>query len=302
MDFTLRQAELFLSLARSGRIKNVAQEFCLTESAVSTAIKRFEELIGVPLFDRAHKKISLNSNGQLLADEMVGVVKRFHDVSSMFQQHRIVGHMLIGASQTFADYLLPSLLYNFHDRYPQTRLEIWSGNSDEVVRAVELGEVPLGFIEGEVASRLISPVFLASEDLIVVTSDREMAGRRRYCIDELLGYRWVLREPGSGTRAAFVQPLQEKNMKLNVFLELPHIEAIKSVLGNAGTLSCLSRRCVRSELEQERLYAVGIDGVRFPRNFYMVMHPRQEMTNLMDAVAAGVVELLLKSGMTMPAD
>lgn len=299
MDITLRQAELFLALARSGRIQSVAKEFYLTQSAVSTSMKRFEESIGASLFDRAHKKISLNSNGKILAEELTPLIKRFQDVTSMFRQGSVAGSLEIGASQTLADYLLPQVLYTFQLRHPSAKLSIWTGNSHEVVQAVELGKVPVGFIEGEVPSRMLANTLIGSEELVVVTSDRQFAGTKSYTMDELLDYRWILRERGSGTRDAFYHQLEEKGQQLNVFMELDHIESIKHVLRNPGTLSCLSQHCVIHEMARGSLYPVQIDGYRFTRNLYKVMHPRQSQTQLMDAVFKDVSEALLTTSQSL---
>ncbi len=284
MDITLRQVELFLALSRSGRIQSVAKEFSLTQSAVSTAIKRFEEAIGAPLFNRAHKKIALNSNGQVLVEELLPLMKRFQEVSLIFKQHAILGSLEIGASQTLADYILPQVLYNFQMRHPESHLSIWSGNSKEVVHAVEIGEVTVGFIEGEVPSRIVNSEKIGSEELIIVSSDRDFASSRSYSMEELLDARWVLREQGSGTRHAFCNQLGELTQRLNIFMELDRIESIKHVLRNPGTLSCISQHCVLHELARGSLYPVQVKGYSFTRNLYQVIHPRQSQTLLMDAV------------------
>ncbi len=284
MNISLRQVELFLALARSGRIQSVAKEFRLTQSAVSTSIKRFEEAIGAPLFDRAHKKISLNSNGKVLSEELIPLIKRLQDVSTMFQRDCIVGSLEIGASQTLADYLLPQVLYGFQVRHSDTHLSIRTGNSKEIVHAVEIGDVAVGFIEGEVPSRIVNSEKIGEEDLIVVSADRSFAGKRNYTIKELLKYRWILREEGSGTRHAFCHQLGELTQQLNIFMELDHIESIKHVLQNPGTLSCLSQHCVVHELARGSLYPVQVKGYRFTRNLYRILHPRQSQTLLMDAV------------------
>ncbi len=288
MDITFRQVELFLALARTGRIQSVAKEFLLTQSAVSTSIKRFEKAIGAPLFDRAHKKISLNSNGEVLAEELVPLMKRFQDIATMFKRDLIVGSLDIGASQTIADYILPEVLYSFQARHTDTRLSIWTGNSREVVHAVELGEVAVGFIEGEVPSRILRSEKIGEEELIVVTSDVDIAAERAWSMEELLDLRWILREVGSGTRDTFFNQLGEQAQKLNVFMELDHIESIKNVLRNPGTLSCISQHCIVHELARGTLFPVQIEGTHFSRNLYRVIHPRQSQTILMEAVCAEV--------------
>ncbi|SHO51291.1 LysR family transcriptional regulator [Desulfopila aestuarii] len=284
IDITLRQAQLFLALVRSGRIQSVAKEFHLTQSAVSTAIKRFEESVGASLFDRAHKKISPNSNGKVLAEELSPLVQRFEDVALMFKKDCVTGDLEIGASQTLADYVLPQVLYDFQLQHPKAHLSIWTGNSKSVVRAVELGEVPVGYIEGEVHSRILTSTLIGTEELVVVTADKKFAGARSYTMEELLGHRWIMRESGSGTRETFFHQLKERGQQLNVFMELDHMESIKHVLRNKGTLACLSQHCVMHELARGTLYPVQIDKYRFTRNIYQVIHPRQSVTILMEAV------------------
>lgn len=292
MEITLRQAQLFLALVRTGKVQTVAKEFFLTQSAVSTAIKRFEESVGAPLFDRAHKKITTNSNGQVLAEELAPLVTQFQNVTSMFRKDCVSGSMVIGASQTLADYLLPQVLYGFQVRHSGTQLSILSGNSNEVVHAVEHGDVSVGFIEGEVPSRIVESSLIGTEELIIVTSDRAFAGAQSYTIDELLEYRWILREKGSGTRDALLYQLKEKGQLLNVFMELDHIESIKHVLKNPGTLSCLSQHSIVQEMARGLLYPVQIKGYSFTRNLYKVIHPRQKPTLLMDAVFEDIVDAL----------
>ncbi|SDO89172.1 LysR substrate-binding domain-containing protein [Desulforhopalus singaporensis] len=300
MDITIRQAELFLALVRTERVQSVAKEFFLTQSAVSTAIRRFEESVGVPLFDRAHKKITANSNGKTLAEELAPLVTQFQNVTSMFQKDYISGRLEIGASQTLADYLLPQVLYGFQVRHPKAQLSIWSGNSREVVHAVELGEVPVGFIEGEVPSRMLESTLMGSEELVVVSSDKEFAGAKSYTMDELLHYRWILRESGSGTREAFIHQLLEKAQKLNIFMELDHIESIKHVLRNPGTLSCLSQHSIIHELARGALYPVQVED-SFTRNLYQVIHPRQSSTLLMEAVSADISEAIVTASRSLTA-
>lgn len=299
MDITLRQAELFLALVRTGRIQSVSKEFHITQSAVSTAIKRFEESVGAPLFDRAHKKIGANSNGKILAEELTPVVKRFQEVTAMFKKECVAGRLEIGASQTLADYLLPQVLFGFQVRHPAANLSIWSGNSKEVVRAVERGEVVVGFIEGEVPSTMLESEFIGSEELVVVSSDKAFAGAKTYSMDEILDYRWIMREEGSGTRDAFYHQLQDKGHLLNVFMELDHIDSIKHVLHNSGTLSCLSQHSVIHEMARGSLYPVQIEGYRFTRNLYKVIHPRQSVTLLMEAVFEDILETLYTTSQSL---
>ena len=238
------------------------------------------------------KNIITNSNGKVLSQELAPLIAQFQNVASMFKEDCISGSMVIGASQTLADYLLPQVLYGFQVRHSGTQLSIMSGNSNEVVHAVEHGDVTVGFIEGEVPSRIVKSSLIGTEELVIVTSDRAFAGAQSYTIDELLKFRWILREKGSGTRDALFHQLRDKGQLLNVFMELDHIESIKHVLKNPGTLSCLSEHSIVQEMARGQLYPVQVKGYSFTRNLYKVIHPRQKPTLLMDAVFEDIVDAL----------
>jgi DNA-binding transcriptional LysR family regulator len=93
-----------------------------------------------------------------------------------------------------------------------------------------------------------------------------------YDIEELLPKKWVLREKGSGTREVFLSYLKEYTKQINVFMELDHAGAVKSVLHNKDTLACLSQYCVRKDLVSGLLYRINVKDIRFTRSFYTVWH------------------------------
>lgn len=101
----------------------------------------------------------------------------------------------------------------------------------------------------------------ASVSMVIVTSDRAFAGAQSYTIDELLEYRWILCERGSGTRDALLSQASEKGQILNVFMEPDHIESIKDVLKNPGTLSCLSQHSIVQGMPIGLLYPVQVKDI-----------------------------------------
>ena len=303
MDITLRQAELFLALAKTGNITAVAKEHFLTQSAVSIAIKRFESALGSSLFDRAHRKLTLNSNGQLLYDRLFPLMEQFQEIEHMFSSGTMAGSVLLGASATLADYLLPQVLFDFQLINEEAHVSILTGNSRDIVRAVETGEVPVGFIENEVPSKLATSRIIGTEEMVIVTADRHFAAQRIYHIEELLSHLWILREPGSGTRETFSRHLGELWGRLHIFMELDHMSAVKQVLRNKGTLSCLSPHSVGHELAKGALYPVQVADIKFTRNFYSVVHPKKQYSLLLESLITAIEasvgaagELLAKSG------
>lgn len=282
---TFRQIELFLALAKTPHVRKVAEQHFLTQAAVSSALKELETEVGTPLFDRLNRRLVLNESGRMLFEKLAPLMQQFGDAIDLFKGERMAGHMMIGASATIADYVLPQLLYRFRDLYPDVTVTTTSANSSEIVQGVETGTIDIGFVEGEVrsSSAIFTPI--GEEEMVIVTSDAKTAEEGPYRMQELLDKRWLLREPGSGTRDTFLQRLDDQAVNLRVFLEFDHTESVKRVLQNPDTLSCMSPYAIAPELKQKKLYRLAVKGVEFPRRFYKVIHRNKYETRPMNTFA-----------------
>lgn len=293
---TFRQLELFLSLARTPHVRKVAEQHFLTQAAVSSALKELENEVGVPLFDRLNRRLVLNENGRALSEQLAPLMQQFHDTIGLFKGERMSGHMHIGASATIADYVLPQILYRFRDLYPDVSITTTSANSSEITQNVENGKLDMGFVEGEVQSAVVMTTPIGEEEMIIASSDADFARKGPYAMDTLLSRRWLLREPGSGTRDTFLQGLGDQAVHLHVFLEFDHTESVKRVLQNPDTLSCMSPYAIAPELKQEKLFAVAVHDLSFPRRFYRLLHRDKYETRPMETFSAMVSSALTPSG------
>lgn len=288
MDITIRQIELFLALAETPNITTVARDHFLTQSAVSVAIKRFESAMGTALFDRAHRRLTLSNDGKLLYEQLAPLMENMREIGEMFRSSRMEGEVVVGASSTIADYVLPQILFDFQCKHPDAQVVTITGNSRDIVRAVETGEVSVGFIENEVPSKTVDSSIICTDEMIVVSSSKEFAHAGEYEVQELMKEKWILRERGSGTRETFYKHLGEKWDDLNIFMEVDHMASVLRLLRNPGTLSCLSPHCIRRELREGELFPIRIKGVRFTRQFYTAIHQKKYRSRLLDSVIASV--------------
>ncbi len=288
MNITVRQLELFVSLMRHQHIGKVAEEHYITQSAVSMAIKALEDGVGEQLFDRISNRLIPNESGRLLLSRIRPALEQLQEVETIFRQDRMAGVLTVAASSTIADYIMPQVLFDFRSSYPEVQVEMLSRNSAEVIAGIEGGTVALGFIEGDYECRVADFRELCTEELVVVSSDKAFASAREYALEELLDKKWILRESGSGTRQTMWEYLGAAKKRLNVFLELEHIESIKMVLKNPDTLSCMSPFCFQRELANGELFPVQVDGVEFKRRFYAVTHRQKYKSSLLTAFAEHV--------------
>ncbi len=272
MPLTLRQLELFLALVKTPHLSQVAKDFGLTQSAVSMAIKSLEETLGKLLFDRIHKRLVVNENGRYFFRMVEPLVLGLRESESMFRDQDLVGDIKVGASSSIANYILPQIIYEFAELYEGVRVEKITGNTIEIGKLIEDGDVDIGFVEADYNSTEIEREVLGLDELYVVTGDPDLVRNEDYRMDELLSKRWILREEGSGTREVFLYHIEKYKKRFKPFLEVGHTEAVKSVLGNKGAVSCLSRISVMNELLSGQLFRLKIRDFKFSRSFYTIWH------------------------------
>ena len=272
MKLTLRQMEIFLNVVHSGHLTNVAKEMHLSQSAISMSIKELENILGRPVFDRINKKLVLNEVGRAFHKEVDPIFKKLSDIEYEFKNSENKGMIRVGASTTIVDYLMPSIICAYMSAYPDVKITLKEGNTQDIANMIQEGSIDIGFVEGFVSGSSIIKEKIGVDELLIVTENEDIAKAKPAYIDELASMRWVLREEGSGTREVFLDYIKEKVDELNIFLELGHTESIKSILKNRECLTCISKISVDKELQEGKLFQVKVKNFECKRDFLMVYH------------------------------
>src|SRR5271165_6338024 len=263
---TLDQLRIFIAVAEREHVTRTAEALGLAPPSVSAAVASLEREFGTKLFHRVGRGIVVTEGGRLLLDEARALVNRAEALKLAMREFTGLGRgrLEIKASQTIASHFLPPRLVDFHQAYPGVALAVSVGNSAEVVGAIIEGNVELGFVEGP--EEEFRDPRLAIE-LIAMDDQRAPYGR---------GFdrgKWVLREDGSGTRAAFIKALDALGVpygKLNIAIELPSNEAVlAAVLAGAGA-AILSARVCADAIKAGILKRLPV--VIAPRAFCAVQH------------------------------
>jgi len=277
---TFRELEIFYALSEENHTLNVAKKLNLSQSAISLSIKSLENKLGVKLFDRIGKKLLLNSNGQLFKSETYKHFLALQESQNIFKNQEISGTLKISASKTTGNYFLPKIFFEFLSKYPKVKFEKTIENSTDIIQKVLNGEIDIGFIEAEFENRNIIKKVIATDKLIIVSSDKHLSNKTFY-IDELFDKKWILRESGSGTREIFLNKLEVLQKDINIFIETNEFEEIKNLLKlSPQTITTISEFVVKEELQRGELFEVKVKNFEFKRNFYMIYHKDKYKTML----------------------
>ena len=280
MKLTLRQMEIFLNVVQEGHLTNVAKGMGLSQSAISMSIKELENILGNPLFDRINKKLILNEMGRSFQKEIAPIIKKLNDIEYEFKNTVNKGIVRVGASTTIVDYLMPPIICSYMNNYPDVKIGLKEGNSQQIVQLIKNGEIDVGFIEGIVNDSEIIKEIIGVDELVVVTTDTTL--NKEVSIESLQDRKWVLREEGSGTREVFLDYIKKRVDHINIFLELGHTESIKSLLMNHNCLTCISKIAVQKDIANNKLLCVPIKDFECKRNFFMIYHKDKYQSELFE--------------------
>jgi DNA-binding transcriptional LysR family regulator len=276
---TLDQLQIFIAVAEREHVTRAADTLGMAPPSVSAAVASLEREFGTKLFHRVGRGIILTEGGKLLLDEARALVNRADAVKLAMREYTGLsrGRLEIMASQTIASHFLPPRLVDFHQAYPGVALVVSVGNSTQVVEAIIRGNIELGFVEGpeeELQDPGLAIEMIARDDLVTVVSANHPWGiMEKLTVADLTAGKWVLREDGSGTRAAFVKALDTLGVpygSLNIAIELPSNEAVLgAVLAGAGA-TILSARVCADAVKAGTLKCLPVSLA--PRAFYAVQH------------------------------
>ena len=234
------------------------------------------------MFSRVGRGIELTEAGRLFLVEARAVLARAAAAESMLAELAGLkrGTVRLAASQTVANYWLPPRMTRFHQEFPGIDLPLAIGNTEQVIRMVDDGSADLGFIEGDVDAPRLSVEKIADDRLVIVVH-RDHPWERRGPADwpDLAAARWVIREPGSGTRLMFETALQEHGLRLadlEIAMELPSNEAVLAATCAGGGAAVMSELAAVSALRSRMAVVVPFE---LPmRSFYLVHHLQRHLS------------------------
>ncbi len=281
MNFTIRQLEIFKEVATTGHVTNSSEALGISQSAISMALQELESNLKTKFFERRNKKLILNENGRLLLERANRLLKEFEELENSFLENNISGKLRIGASQTIGDYIMPQLIYAFMQKYPDAKCELVVANTKDILTQLDGGEIDIGFIEGFVSDSKLDSKHWKDDELLVIASNKKKFSKDEYRLDELSNQKWILREKGSGTRAIFENGLGDDFAKLNIFLTLGHNEAIKKIVEQSDSITCISRLAVQKEIDEGKLFEIKIKNFVFKRKLLRLLHKEKYQSKLL---------------------
>lgn len=293
MNITFRQIRVFTEVAEQGSMARAAESLHLTPPAISMQIKEIEAQVGLPLFDRNGRSVTLSTAGEYFlvhAKRLLAALKEADNAMARLKRVER-GLLTIGMVGT-AKYFVPQLLARFQRDHPgvEVRLRV-TGNREQLVAMMQASEVDISIMgrpPREIATRARS--FAAHPLVFIAPPQHPLSQRRNIPVAALEGLPFIVREHGSGTRAAMEGFFAEHRFEPRIAMEMSSNETIKQAVMAGLGLSFLSLHTIGLEMKNQLMAVLDITGTPLMRTWNVVHLGGKVLSPAADAFREFVIE------------
>ena len=272
MNVTFRQLRVFTEVARQASVLRAAEALHLSPPAVSMQVKAIESQVGLVLFDRAGRRLSLSTAGEyflVYARRLLATLKEAED--AMARLTRVESGLLAIGMVSSAKYFLPQLLAAFHAEHPAVEVRLRLGGREQLVALMQRGEVDLSVMgrpPKDWPNR--AEPFAMHPHALVTAPNHPFADAESVPAAMLAREPFIVREPGSGTRAALEEFLAEYHLQPMFVMEMDSTEAIKQAVMAGMGVSLLSLHTIGLEKRHGLIAAPNVEGLPLMRRWHLV--------------------------------
>lgn len=271
MNFS--QLRAFLAVVDRQGISKATDDLALTQSAISRQIQSLEQSLGMKLFVRQGRTLSLTDAGRVVLEHGRRILRDLAETQDAIDGLKGLkrGHLRIGAASTIGTYLLPEPLGAFKGRFPGIEITLEIANKAETLRRLLTQEIDLGFVGPPIrVAGLVAEEYLEDELVLITSPAHPLAGSPAVTARDLSEEVFIMRERGSGTREIMEEELVRAGVGIRKMMELGSTEAVKqAVAANLG-VSMVSRYAITLEILTGRLCTTTVRDLRLTRQLYAV--------------------------------
>lgn len=259
-----RRLQVFLAVAKHLSFTRAADALFMTQPTVTFQIKQLEAFYSTRLFERRHGGITLTRAGELVLPYAQKIIALSDEMEARLAEmtDEMRGPLLIGATATIAEFMLPPILGEFNALYPQVRARLIVANSESIENRVAAPTLDLGLIEAPAKlSGIASELCIEDELVVICAPDYPLAGAKSITPKALADYEYISREPGSATRElsdAYFRQHKIAPESLKTQMELGSPEALKGVVATGLGFAIVARAAVERETHLGLLAAIPL--------------------------------------------
>ncbi len=265
---------MFRAVAENSSFTLAGQQLHVAQSAISRKIRLLEAELGEPLFLRINKRVLLTPAGESMVRHANRVFQELRNAALEVSEHAQMkrGTVRIGSGMTACMYVLPPLIDEFQNRFPNIDVQVVTGTADSLLHQIRNGHIDLGVLTLPLNAPDLEVTPLTREEMVLVASPRhrKLARRRTIRARELGEHRMILFSRGTSTRAVLDQYFIRTGVTPKVAMESENVATIKPLVRINLGVALLPLRSVAAEAKRGELHYCRIRDEKLVREIGLV--------------------------------
>jgi DNA-binding transcriptional LysR family regulator len=272
----IHRLKIFVKIADLKSFTLAAEACFLTQPTVSQHITALEQFLGLQLFNRGGRELSLTGAGEILYHHASRITRELDELTQALEQYKgkKIGHLFIGASTIPGECILPGILKDFRTAYPDAAIRLRIADTQTVLQMVLDHHVDVGMVGTKVKNERLKYTPLIKDELVlIVPPDHRWAHSPCIALKDLAGETFVMRESGSGTRTEMGKAMKRAGLdprSLHVAVEVDSNVGVKESVAAGLGISFVSKWSIENDIQTGRIKTVHIRDLVFKRWFFLV--------------------------------
>ncbi len=270
----------FVRVVENQNLSRTAEEFGLSQPAITKQIQTLEDHYGVLLLERSGRSLKTTVAGDTLYQYSKDIIKLLDKTEKAMEEISVSrrGKLNLAASTIPGQYILPQIIKKYKDKFPNVSIGLNIGDTEDVFYQVAEREIDVGVVGGWVKNRKVEGIpWIADELVVVVPENHKFAQLTEIGISDLASEKWIVRSKGSGTRQAVEEVLSSNGIKvddLHVYIEVGSTEAVLASVESGMGISVVSKWALSRE-PHRKVRGIKITDPGAVRDFYLI-YPKQK--------------------------
>lgn len=262
MNVNLDLYRIFYVVAKNGSISIAADSLFVSQPAVTFQIKNLEQQLGVTLFSRTKKGVTLTEEGKVLYEYVKKGIEFINNGENALTNLKNLdsGIIRIGASTTVSRHVLMSYLEIFHEKYPKIDIQIVNNLTENLMKELRNGNLDILILNlpmNENKDLKIIPI-IDVHDIFIGNKKYYDLTKGKIDLNDLKNYPLIFQKAPSNTRSYLDEYLKNNNVSLKPQLEVVSYNLIMDLVRTGFGIGYATQEFIKNELENKLLYKIDV--------------------------------------------
>lgn len=278
-QLSIRNLKVFVTVCQEKNMTKAAKQLDISQPAASLAVREMEEYTGTTLFERDGRGIRLTKAAKHFYPMVQQMLKLYGEIENEMMKWSSTSSVHIGSSISIGACILPSVIREYNQNYPEIEVKVSINSSDIIEQAILDGNLDIALIEGSIHSdKIMSECFLKDELVAICGMFHPLAGKKQVPIDCLQNENFLFREKNSGTRELIETVFSQKGFFFEPIWESTSTTALINAVAQGIGISILPKKMLQDQLDNHKVYSFSIEGIDLSRNYYVIYQKKRLMT------------------------